>query len=59
MVPPTREAAPALLAAYDFSQFRRIVDVGGGAARLIAAILQRIPASTAWCSTRPQESKVP
>lgn len=40
MVAATRDAAPTLLAAYDFSQFRRIVDVGGGSGAFIAAILQ-------------------
>lgn len=32
-----------VLAAYDFSRFRKIVDVGGGHGSLLAAILQRSP----------------
>jgi O-methyltransferase domain/Dimerisation domain len=34
-----------ILAAYDFSRFRTIVDVGGGHGRLLAAILDRAPRS--------------
>jgi hypothetical protein len=36
-------ATDPVLAAYDFSEFRRIVDVGGGHGGLLAAILQRAP----------------
>jgi hypothetical protein len=36
--------APALLAAYDFSRFERIVDVGGSHGTLLAAILKAHPA---------------
>ena len=43
MVVSTRQAAPAILASYDFSQFGRIVDVGGGSGAFIAAILQANP----------------
>jgi tRNA A58 N-methylase Trm61 len=43
MVVATSEAAPALLAAYDFSRFTRIVDVGGGSGALMAAILRAHP----------------
>lgn len=35
------QASRALLAAYDFSRFRKIVDVGGGQGALLAAILNR------------------
>lgn len=34
---------PPILAAYDFSPFRTIVDVGGGHGRLLSAILQQAP----------------
>jgi C-methyltransferase len=36
-------AEQALLTHYDFTPFRRIVDVGGGRGRLLAAMLQRAP----------------
>jgi hypothetical protein len=36
-------ATDPVLAVYDFSGFRRIVDVGGGHGALLAAILQRAP----------------
>jgi hypothetical protein len=36
----TRQAAPGVAAAYDFSQFHTVVDVGGGDGTLLAAILQ-------------------
>jgi O-methyltransferase domain/Dimerisation domain len=39
-------AIKPLLAAYDFSRFRTIVDIGGGHGALIGAILQRSPASS-------------
>ena len=34
---------PAVAAAYDFSRFRRIVDVGGATGNMLAAILSRYP----------------
>jgi predicted O-methyltransferase YrrM len=37
------QVVEALAAAYDFSQFRTIVDVGGGGGALVAAILARHP----------------
>jgi len=40
----TRQVARALAAAYDFSRFRTVVDVGGGNGTLIAAILAGAPA---------------
>jgi SAM-dependent methyltransferase len=43
MVSMSLSAAAALLAAYDFSPASRIVDVGGGAGALLAAILQGNP----------------
>jgi len=39
MVEGTRAAMPAVLAAYDFSRFGTVVDVGGGSGALIAAVL--------------------
>ena len=42
----TRQIAIAVAASYDFSPFRRIVDVGGGSAALVAGILQANPALT-------------
>ena len=39
----TRAVARAVAAAYDFSRFRRIVDVGGGNGTLLAAILAAAP----------------
>lgn len=35
---------PAVAAAYDFSNFKTIVDVGGGTGNMLAAILNRYPA---------------
>jgi hypothetical protein len=40
----SRQAAAAILAAYDFGQFETVVDVGGGNGTLVAAILARHPA---------------
>ena len=39
----SEQALPALLAAYDFSPYRRIVDVGGGRGHVLAAILEANP----------------
>lgn len=39
----SRRAAEAVLAAYDFGRFRRVVDIGGGRGALLAAILTRHP----------------
>ena len=36
----------AVASAYDFSKFRRIVDVGGGQGALLAAVLAKHPATT-------------
>jgi hypothetical protein len=38
------QIAPAVVTAYDFSPFRKIVDVGGGHGALLVAILQANPA---------------
>jgi SAM-dependent methyltransferase len=43
MTEGTRWAAPAVLAVYDFSRFRTLVDVGGGNGTLLGAILAATP----------------
>jgi hypothetical protein len=43
MVEFTRAAAPAILAAYDFSPFACVADIGGGSGALIGAILEAHP----------------
>jgi len=43
MTEGTRWAAPAVIAAYDFSRFQTIVDIGGGNGTLLAAILAANP----------------
>lgn len=43
MAESTRRTARAVAAAYDFSRFRRLIDVGGGNGTLIAAILAVAP----------------
>jgi hypothetical protein len=45
MAAHTRQVAPLVLSAYDFSPFRTIVDLGGGDGTLIAAILAAAPAA--------------
>jgi SAM-dependent methyltransferase len=45
LVDYTNRVAGAVVAAYDFSPFGTIVDVGGGYGTLLAAILQRNPAT--------------
>lgn len=45
LVELTRLATASILRAYDFSSFRRIVDVGGGHGELLAAILRASPES--------------
>jgi SAM-dependent methyltransferase len=44
MVAFTRQVIPAVLAAYDFSAIRRLLDVGGGYGELLSAILRAYPA---------------
>jgi hypothetical protein len=46
MAHPTIASARAITAAYDFSPFKRIVDVGGGDGTLLAQILDHTPHST-------------
>ena len=45
--------APAILAAYDFSAFRTVANVGGGQGALLAALLQAHPHLTATLLERP------
>ncbi|MGD1002223.1 MAG: methyltransferase [Candidatus Brocadiia bacterium] len=45
--------APAILAAYDFSAFRSVTDVGGGQGALLAALLQAHPHLNATLFERP------
>jgi predicted O-methyltransferase YrrM len=41
----TTQQLPALIAAYDYSRFRTIVDIGGGHGALLSAILRANPAA--------------
>jgi hypothetical protein len=50
----SRASAPAILAAYDFSGFRRIVDVGGGYGELLSWILRSNPSATGVLFELPQ-----
>lgn len=46
MLELTRRAAPGIASAYDFSQFRTVVDVGGGYGTLLAAVLDAYPSTS-------------
>ena len=50
----TKHIATAVVAAYDFSPFRRIVDVGGGNGALLAGILKANPALAGVLFDLPQ-----
>ena len=50
----TKHIAAAVVAAYDFSQFRRIVDVGGGNGALLAGILKASPSLAGVLFDLPQ-----
>lgn len=50
----SRLAAPAILAAYDFSGLARIVDAGGGYGELLAWILRANPSTTGVLFELPQ-----
>jgi len=43
MIQMTTQVASAVVAAYDFSRFRTLVDVGGGYGTLVAAVLRATP----------------
>ena len=49
----TIQVADALASTYDFSKFRTIVDIGGNRGTVLAAILQRYPASRGILFDRP------
>ncbi|HEV2235512.1 MAG TPA: methyltransferase [Ktedonobacterales bacterium] len=53
MIAISRDAAGALLAAYDFAPSSQIVDVGGGVGALLAAILLAHPHTTGIVIERP------
>jgi SAM-dependent methyltransferase len=50
----TKQIATAVVAAYDFSPFRRIVDVGGGNGALLAGILKANPSLAGVLFDLPQ-----
>jgi len=43
MAESTRQAVPALVAAYDFNRFGTVVDVGGGTGTLLGGVLRAAP----------------
>ena len=49
----TAQESSSILAAYDFSSFHTIVDVGGGNGALLAALLRHHPASTGKLADLP------
>jgi hypothetical protein len=49
----TRQDAAAVVAAYEFAQYTKVVDVGGGQGALTAAILKACPGTTAVLFDRP------
>jgi hypothetical protein len=53
MTSATAADTPTILSAYDFSQFKKIVDVGGGHGALLRAILERHPTATGVLSDQP------
>jgi hypothetical protein len=46
MVAKSRAVLPAVVAAYDFGEFRTVADVGGGRGHLLTLILERTPNTT-------------
>ena len=46
MVGKSGAVIPAVIEAYDFTQFRTVVDLGGGRGHLLRAILQRSPSAS-------------
>jgi hypothetical protein len=53
MIALSRDSAEALIAAYDFAPSANIIDVGGGAGALLAAILQAHPQARGVVFERP------
>jgi len=54
MVEMSNVVAAAVTEAYDFSQFRRIADVGGGRGGLLAAILKATPSARGLVFDQPE-----
>jgi len=54
----TASQAAGLLAAYDFSRHRRILDVGGGTGNFLQSILERYPAAEGTLFELPQAAAV-
>jgi hypothetical protein len=44
---------PAVLAAYDFSRFKRIADIGGSRGHLLLSILEKAPVATGILFDQP------
>lgn len=57
MAEVTRLIAPAVIPAYDFGAFMRIVDVGGGYGEMLAAILRAFPGTRGVLFDRPAALK--
>jgi hypothetical protein len=53
MAEVTRRIAQAVVPAYDFSKFRRVVDIGGGYGEMLIAILRACPATFGVLFDRP------
>jgi O-methyltransferase domain len=58
MIAISHDSAEALLAAYDFVPSSKIIDVGGGAGALLAAILQAHPHATGVIFERRMPERV-
>jgi hypothetical protein len=54
MVAKSRAVLPALVAAYDFTRFGVIADIGGGRGHLLAAVLERAPRARGILFDLPQ-----
>lgn len=50
---------PAIVSCYDFGQFRRIVDVGGGQGGFLTEVLKAFPSVTGMLYDRPQVVQEP
>ncbi|HVZ74411.1 MAG TPA: methyltransferase [Polyangia bacterium] len=53
----TAATSAAVVAAYDFSPFQKIVDIGGGNGALLAAILEKTPRASGVTFDLPQPSQ--
>lgn len=54
MTETSARLAPAVVAAYDFSRFRAVVDVAGGRGALLSAVLAAVPQARGTLYDRPQ-----